>query len=203
MPATTPLTVDLESAMAILGLEQRLRDTPRDATVRGLFFGMVEGAVRKAGVGTDAAWRRLVHPRFRWPFSSYPLRDHLRELAYASALLDPAAPLDAMRRIWSNAPTHAPRIHAAKFVAMLLGGDPMTAFRWLGHNRRLFCNYGEWRVEQVARRRAIFHFWDEYLWIDAAHRGGAEGSLRVFGAAGEVHAELVTPYEGRLHIQWD
>ena len=99
-------------------------------------------------------------------------------------------------------PETAPRIDAQKYLRFLLGSDPSRAFRWLGDNRSLFCNYGSWRVEQVDEHYVVFHFWDEYLWIDSAHRGGAEGSLIVFNAIGTVTPDLSGPYHGRLHIRW-
>jgi hypothetical protein len=43
---------------------------------------------------------------------------------------------------------------------------------------------------------------DEYIWIESAHRGAAEGVLRMCGVEGTVEPELTTPYTGRLHIRW-
>ena len=198
-----PLAIDLESAYARLDLETRLLDTPPTAEIRGLFFNAIERAAARHGRGTLEAWRRECRPSRRWPFRSYNMRDYLRELAAAAVLIDPESPNEAIRTIWRGAPEEAPSIRAEKFVRYLMGKDPMRAFRWLGNNRSLFCNYGDWRVEQVGPAHALFHFWDEYLWIETAHRGGAEGALRTFGARGEVTAELSSAYEGRLHIKWD
>ncbi len=200
---TTNLTVDLGRAFEVLDLDRRLADAPESSTIRGLFFSPVLKAIRQAGPATEHSFRSQCRPSFRWPFRSYSFREYMRQLATAAALLRPEDPHEAIRRIWARVPEHAPLIDAEKYLHFLVGTNPGRAFQWLGSNRHLFCNYGSWRVEEVRPGYVIFHFWDEYLWIESAQRGGAEGSLRVFGARGEVVPELLTPYTGRLHIRWD
>jgi hypothetical protein len=46
------------------------------------------------------------------------------------------------------------------------------------------------------------HVNDEYIWIDSAHRGGAEAMLDTCGVKGSVEAELLSEFDGRLHIRW-
>ena len=73
---------------------------------------------------------------------------------------------------------------------------------WLERTREHVANYGHWRLERRSPTHAILHRFDEYLWIEAAQRGGCEGLLTACGIRGEVHAELDDDYNGRLDIRW-
>jgi hypothetical protein len=49
---------------------------------------------------------------------------------------------------------------------------------------------------------AVLHMFDEYTWIEGAHRGGCEGLLIACGVEGSVEADLDSRFNGRLHVRW-
>lgn len=196
------LTVELAEGYAALGVEQRLRDTPSTAHVRGLFFRLAEQALEARSKDLHAAWRAEVDAPRRWPFRFYPTRDCIREQALAAVLLRPDDPGEAIREMWAATPRLSRLLRADRFVRYLTGSDPTRALAWLERNRDMMVDFGGWRVEFTGPDSATFHYLDEYIWIEHAHRGGVEGTLSRCGVTATVTPELDTPYSGRLLIQW-
>jgi uncharacterized protein (TIGR02265 family) len=197
------LTVDLEAGFDLLGVQRRLRDTPENAQVRGLFFRLAEQALSERGPELVAAWRAASHARLRWPFRMYSTREFIREQAVAAVLLDGENPGRALRSMWSATPRISSMIRAEGFIRYLTGRKPEKALVWLAQNRKMMCDYGSWNVELTGSRSAIFHYEDEYTWIEHAHRGGVEGTLSRCGVTPVVTVDLESPYTGRLLIRWD
>lgn len=196
------LTIDIDRGLDALGLEQRLRDTPPTAHTRGLFFKLAEQAVSERDHALLAIWRSAAGARSRWPFKLYSTRDFMRELAVAAVLLDPSAPGEALRQMWSTTPRLSGLIRADGFVRYLTGSNPMAALTWLEQNRAMMCDYGDWWVAPSGVNSATLHFQDEYTWIEHCHVGGVEGTLRRCGVSPTVTAELAAPYRGMLRISW-
>jgi uncharacterized protein (TIGR02265 family) len=195
-------TVDVPHATALLDLDRRLRETPEHAQVRGIWFGMTADYMCRQGSAVDAAWRALVNVPSRTIFRNYSVREYLQELAMAAAVLDPSNPYDAMRMIWRNTPRYWTSSIIGRSLVRLLHPDPLSAWRWCERHREHFCNYGSWRLEVRSADYAIMHYFDEYIWIDGAHRGGAESLLDACGVEGTVEPEVISPYSGRMHVRW-
>lgn len=196
------LTVDLEHGLEALELEKRLADTPSQAHTRGLFFRLAEQALAERSKELVTVWRAASGARSRWPFLMYPTRDFLREQAVAAVLLDAADPCGALRRMWASTPKLSPLIRAEGFMRYLTGNQPMRALTWLGANRSMMCDYGDWWVVPTGTHSALFHYQDEYTWIEHCHLGGVQGTLRRCGVSPVITAELETPYRGKLLIRW-
>jgi hypothetical protein len=196
------LIVDLDRGLTKLGLPKRLRDTPSSAHTRGLFFNLAEAAVALKDPALLPAWRAASGARRRFPFKLYPTRDFIREQATAAVLVRPDDPETALFEMWLRTPTLSPLIKAERFIRYLTGRDPARALLWLEKNRGMMCDYGLWRLEQVAPKHFIFHIAEEWVWIDSAHTGGATGTLERCGVVGTVTAELVSDYHGKLDFIW-
>jgi hypothetical protein len=80
--------------------------------------------------------------------------------------------------------------------------NPLRYLRWLTDHREHFCNYGRWNVVSHAEGYATVEMENEYIWLEHAHRGGAEGLLIACGVLGTVEPEREGPYNGRLHMRW-
>lgn len=199
---TAGLTVELEHGYAALGLEQRLKETPPTAHVRGVFFRLAEQALETRSKDLLATWRAEVGARHRWPFKLYPTRDCIREQALAAVLLRPDDPGEAIREMWVASPRFSRLLRADRFVRYLTGSEPTRALAWLERNRDMMCDYGGWRVDITGPTSATFHYLGEYVWIEHAHRGGVEGTLSRCGVTPTITPDLDTPYNGRLLIQW-
>lgn len=194
-------TIDLAKVRSALSLGERLSATPPSAQVRGFIFKMTADAVDRHGAAATMLYRRVSPLRGRWFFRMYSLREYLEDLAAAAAVINPTDPVSAVRSIWAPATGYAPLFDASKFLS-LIGTDVMGVVRWLEGHRHFFANYGRWRFEQRRKDYFVMHYFDEYIWIDSAHRGGMEGLLQACGVRGTVEADLDTPYEGRLHVRW-
>lgn len=199
----TDLTVDLKPGFELLALERRLADTPADAHVRGLFFRLAEQALSDRSQDLVTAWRAASGARMRWPFKLYSTREFIREQAIAAVLLDPHDPAGELRKMWAATPKLSSLIRAEGFIRYLTRRKPEEALTWLSQNRKMMCDYGAWHVVLTSARSAVFHYDNEYTWIEHAHRGGVEGTLQRCGVTPTVTVELESMYSGRLLIRWD
>ena len=180
-----------------------MADAPAHARVRGLFFQLAEQAVQARSPELLAVWRAVSGARSRWPFLMYPLRAFIREQAVAAVLLDEEDPGGALARMWRVTPRLSPLIRAEAFMRYLAKRKPEEALTWLGQNRRMMVDYGEWRVEMTGPRSAALYFVDEYVWMEHSQVGGLTGTLERCGVSPVVTAELDTPYCGRLMARWE
>lgn len=194
-------TVDLARVRGLLDLDRRLDQIPLSGTVRGFIFKMTADEVARHGRGATALYRRLSPMRSTWFFRMYPLRDFLEDAAAGAAAIDPGDPHSALRRIWRNAPRYAPMFNAQRFLS-LLSASPYDAMRWLEMQRDMFMDYGAWRVERRDEHYFVVHYFDEYIWIDSAHRGGVEGLVEACDATATVEVDLDGPFNGRIHVKW-
>jgi uncharacterized protein (TIGR02265 family) len=193
--------VDVERVHAKLGLDSRLSLVPSHAQVRGFLFKQTADEVGRHGSAAAVAHRRLSPVKSTWFFRMYPVREYLLDIAAAAAVLSPEDPGSAVRAIWRNAPKYAALFNASRFLG-LLGTDVLAAVEWLESNRHFFADYGRWHLEPRGPGYFIMHYFDEWIWIDTAHRGGMESVLEACGRPGTADVELVTPYDGRIHVRW-
>jgi hypothetical protein len=187
---------------AKLGVSQRVRDVPLTARVRGIWFSMTSDFIQKLGRGETAMFRSIVPARRRVPFLTYSLREYLEELALAGAVVDARDPAEGIRRIWQDCVPMYLATPLGRSVARLLDIDLVRYLRWCVDHRDHFCNYGQWSLQEHESGHVTIEMENEYVWIESAHRGGAESVLRAFGLKGTVEPERLDDYTGRLHIRW-
>ncbi len=156
----------------------------------------------RLGPAETVAFDRLCAPRDRTAFRMYPLVEFLDELAVAAVLTDADNPLGAMRTLWREATAVYVSTPFGRSLMRLLRPNPMRYLRWVSSHRDHFCSYGATRLEELSPTSVTFVMEDEYIWIDTAHRGGAEGLLIACGVEGSVEAEMTGLYSGHLHIRW-
>jgi uncharacterized protein (TIGR02265 family) len=197
------VSVDLGEGFALLQVERRMRETPVSAHVRGLFFNLALDAVAARSPELEAVWRWTMGSSRQVPFRFVPTRECIRAQATAAVLLEPKNPGQALREMWAAAPSSSRLLRAVGFLRSLVSNDPWAALAWLERNRGIMCDYGAWRVERTGPCSAIFHYLDEYIWIEHAHRGGVEGTLSRCGVSPVVSVDLDGAYDGRLRIRWD
>ena len=164
---------------------------------------MAADHVRRMGRAEAVAWQRSVRSRRRVPFLSYPLREYLEEVATAAALVDPKDPGEGMRQIWRHAASSYVETPFGRSLLRLFRPNPVRPLTWLAEHHDHFCNFGTWRLRIHAVGHATMEMRDEYIWLEHAHRGGAEGLLIACGVKGTVEPEMWSPYDGCIHIRWD
>jgi uncharacterized protein (TIGR02265 family) len=193
--------VDVQGVRDALDLDRRLALVPGTAEVRGFLFKMTADEVAHHGRAAMIAYRSMSPVKSTWFFRMYSVRDYLEDVAAAAAAIAPGNPHQGLRSIWGNSPRYAPLFNAQRFLS-LLGASPVDVMRWLEAQRDMFANYGGWRLEKREERYFVMHYFDEYIWIDSAHRGGLEGILRACSVSGSVTTELDTDFNGRCHVRW-
>ena len=164
---------------------------------------MAADHLQRLGRAETLAWRRVVGSRRRLPFLTYSLREFLEELAVAAAIVDPNDPGEGMRRIWRDAASSYVATPFGRSLLRLFKPNPSRSLSWLAQHRDQFCNHGAWNFVQRSERYAIMEMRDELIWLEHAHRGGAEGLLVACGVEGTVEAERVGPYDGVMHVRWE
>jgi uncharacterized protein (TIGR02265 family) len=180
-------------------LEGRLRTVPSTALVRGMFFNMVGDHLKRCGHAEAA--RSIVGARRRI-YALYPVQELLVAFGKAAPIVVPHDPAEGIRQIWSGGSRYFADTWLGKAFQRFIRPDPASALEWLDGAHDHFCNYGRWRLERVDGTRAMLHMFDEYIWIDSAHRGGCEGLLVACGVVGRVDVVLDTPFRGWLDVRW-
>jgi uncharacterized protein (TIGR02265 family) len=195
------ITLDLPENARELDLPWRVGQIPHGAMSRGIFFNQIEQELKRRGLTSTPLWGSRAAAQARKNHTLYPVQDLLVTYATAGALID-RDPSEGIRQIWIGAVQHFTSTWFGRAFQRFLRPDPVAAFHWIERSREYICNYGHWRVELRGPEHVVIHMFDEYLWIDSAHRGGCEGLLIACGLAGEVRAELDTPFQGRLDVRW-
>jgi uncharacterized protein (TIGR02265 family) len=190
----------VDNTASPLDLEQRLRDLPSTAMVRGIFFKLLRDDVDRRGLGGHVELRRLLSGKDAWRL--YPARELMIGYATAAPLID-VDPHNGLRKLfYGMAPSYAHTWYGQLFRKFLGPTDPARALRYIERAKERVSNYSTWRVETIGPGHVVLHLFDEYFWIESAQRGGCEGMLDACGVHGEVKVELDTPYSGALDIQW-
>jgi len=196
------LSIDLEAARDQLRLDERLAKIPSTAAVRGVWFSMMPQHMKRIGRGAEAAYRASGCVKPRTLYKLYAVGEFLEELLVGSAITRPDDAAEGMREIWRHNIDAFTNSLLGRSVARLVRPSPTTALRWVERSRHLSCNYGDWWVEAITPQYSVMHLHEEYIWIESAHLGGAEGMLDAIGVKASVEAELLSDFDGRLHIRW-
>ncbi len=191
--------VDLGHAFEAVDLHKRLESVPASAAIRGVFFDMIDSALKRHGLASLPAWKRQQERRKL--FQLYSLHDYLRAFTTAAALIDPD-PIKGMADIYSDGSRFFAETWFGRALHQFFRPDPTPALKWIARSHEHFVNYGRWRLEQRGPGHAVLHMFDEYIWIEGAHLGGCQGLLVACGVTGTVTAELDGPFDGRLDIRW-
>jgi uncharacterized protein (TIGR02265 family) len=196
------LSIDLKAAREQLRLDERLAKIPSTAGVRGVWFNMMPQHLKRIGRGAEAAYRAAGCGKPRTLYKLYAVGEFLEELLIGGAITRPDDAAAGMREIWRHNIDAFYQSLIGRSVKRLVRPSPATALRWVERSRHLSCNYGSWWVEAVTPEYSVMHLNNEYIWIDSAHLGGAEAMLDACGVNGSVNAELLSDFDGRLHIRW-
>lgn len=181
-------------------LEQRLKDIPPAARVRGIWVRNFETALERKGslpryleiFGTQAA-------ALGW----LPCGDVVTRLAVAGALYASPAELHAgMRSLGRANPLQFSESLLGRTLIRLLSPDPVRVLQQGAAARRQTCNYGHWDYDFSHARRAIVHHREEYGWLDSVVRGGAEGTFEAIKVEARFELTMTDAYNGVMDITW-
>jgi uncharacterized protein (TIGR02265 family) len=195
------LSVDLSRAAVDLNLDRRLRDIPASARTRGIFFNLLRDNLDRRHLLDTVPEARRVLKSSRRSYRFYSTREMIEACAICGALAD-SDPREGMRSLFMGSAQYFASTWYGQALARFFHPSPVGALGWIERSREHFANYGKWRLELRGPGHAILHMFDEYMWIEAVHRGGCEGMLIACGVPGEVTADLDDDYNGRLVIRW-
>jgi uncharacterized protein (TIGR02265 family) len=196
------VVVDLERTARLLDLDWRLKNVPSTAMVRGVFFNLIEDALRRRGLVAHPSWRSTGTTEQRTSYGLYPARD-LIVLSTTAGSLVKNDPVQGMREIHASTATYYASTWYGRAFRRLLRPDPSATLSYIDRSRSLIANYGLWRWEPRGFNRGILHMFEEYCFIESIQRGGLEGMLTACGVRGEVRVELDSPFNGRLIAEWE
>lgn len=179
----------------------RLRCVPPAAAIRGVFFQNIERYLRQ--VELLGEFRRYFPDDRISALPYYPLSDYLVRVATAGALVSSPATLhEGMRRMC--------RCHATSFADSLLGktlirllsSDPARLTEQGLAARRQTHRYGRWTLVRHGPRALEVVYEDEYIWIESAVAGAAEGTY--VACSSPVHQEhiLRSRFSGSTIHSW-
>src|SRR5258706_5841160 len=145
MMAAVSLIVDLDTAGKALDLESRLRETPASASIRGVFFRILEDDLARRGLKGWPKWKEVLGEQPR-SYRLYPVRDLLTGYAQGAALIS-SDPREGIREIFRGISRPFAESWYGRAFQKALKPDPLTALYWLERCHDHICNYGRWHVE--------------------------------------------------------
>ncbi|MET0591353.1 MAG: DUF2378 family protein [Polyangiaceae bacterium] len=182
-----------------IDLARRLRDLPRSAMVRGVFFSMLRDEVERRALLSVRELAEILRNRDAWRL--YPASELMTAYATTATLLH-RDPNEGLRILFASMPASYVKTWYGGIFRKFLLGEPERALRYVEKAREQLASYGTWRLETMGPRHVVFQMTDEFFWIDTAQRGGCEGLLEICGVEGEVRATLDGRYRGALDITW-
>lgn len=194
----------LQRAIELVGghsdLEQRLRDVPPSARVRGVWLRSAELELQASG--KLAEYEAITGGRsvsLQW----YPLTEGLARMAIAAALIESPERLEeGLRRIGRTYPLRFSESLLGRTLIRLLSPDPIRVLQQAAAARRQTCNYGRWEFHFERPGHALVWHREEYAWIGSLVLGSAEATFEAIGVPARFEVSLVTPYEGSFEITW-
>jgi len=191
----------LEWIGAHCDIDQRLKDVPPSARIRGLYFTNALGVLRQAGrlpayleFFPEERWSKL-----RW----YPVGDYLLRLAVAGAALAGPEQLHAgMRRISRQNVTEFTASLLGRMLLRMLSKDPVRLTEQGIASRRQSMNYGNWSIARRDERSLEVVYRSEYIWIESAIAGAAEGTFELCGVPASLETALDDRYDGSTVVRW-
>jgi hypothetical protein len=181
---------------------ERLRAVPPTAHVRGLAFGTITEALRRAGL-LDAYRARFEHGLRYESLALYPLTEYMVRLASAAAFLyTPQTVYEGIGEI--------SRLNAVESIKSLLGqtllhelaSEPRHLLEQGLAMRRQVYKYGRWELCAHAPQHVEVRYFDEYVWIRQACTYAAIGAFESCRIKPRITTTLDTPYTGSTHFRW-
>jgi len=191
----------LELVRGHCDIEARLAAIPPSARQRGLTFGALRDAVRRAGA--EQRYDELFdRPRFQ-ALKTYPLAEYMLHLAVIGALVrSPSEVLEGIREANRNFARAYADTLLGRTVIRLLSNNPVKLSEQGLAMRRNTSLYGHWELVHHGPREIEMIYRDEYMWIEHAVAGAAQGTFEACGMTPTLETRLIDRYNGSTLIRW-
>jgi uncharacterized protein (TIGR02265 family) len=193
----------LESCFAATDLEQRLRDIPRDATCRGVFFNMLDERAAALGPSVAHEYRDFFRVPRLLAFRMYPVRDYVTRLVVLSQIAYGSDRIHAgLRELQSGAFAAWAGTMLGRAALAVVNPSLPTLLRVLerAYAAQTVVSYARFNVQSVSETEIVTAFEREYVYIEHAMVGALEAVMRACGRNGSVVPELEGPYDGRVRL---
>jgi uncharacterized protein (TIGR02265 family) len=169
--------------------------------VRGLYFRAIEGALQQ---GDRLARFRELFPEDRWStIAFYPLSYWMIRLACAGALVrSPERVHEGMHEIMRSNATMFAKSLLGRAMLRLLARDPVRLAEQGLAARRQTHQYGHWEIVHHGPREIEMVYREEYIWIESAVAGSAQGSFEACGLEPSIETRLKDRFNGSTVIRW-
>jgi uncharacterized protein (TIGR02265 family) len=193
----------LEACFAVTDLEQRLRDIPRDATCRGVFFNMLDDRAAALGRAVAAEYRDFFRVPRLLAFRMYPVRDYLTRLVVLSQIgYGPDRIHAGLRELQNGAFDAWAGTMLGRAALAVVNPSLPTLLRVLerAYASQTVVSYARFTVQSVAETEIVTAFEREYVYIEHAMVGALEAVMRACGRSGTAVPDLDGPYDGRVRL---
>jgi uncharacterized protein (TIGR02265 family) len=182
-------------------IRERLLDVPPEARVRGVAWRSIASALQVAGKLED--YEQQLGSIARDSIAFYPLADYMVSLASASAVLTaPERLYEGMAEISRNNARYLSASLLGQALIHALASDPLSLLEQGLAMRRQTKDYGRWELVHHGPRDVEVRYFDEYVWIEQAHRHAAAGTFDACSIKPNMVTKLLTPYSGSTRFQW-
>jgi uncharacterized protein (TIGR02265 family) len=178
-----------------------------------MFFQNIEAQVER--MGQSGAYRAYFPDDRYSSLPYYPLSEFMVRLACAGAVVSPLGhgqqePSESSSQQLHDGMRAITRGHASTFVQSLLGRvlvrllarDPVRLTEQGLASRRQTHRYGRWTLQRVSSSHVQVVYEDEYLWIESAVHGAAEGTYVTCLPEVRLDTELTGRFAGTTNIRW-
>lgn len=200
MPRMYGRALDLVGAYC--DLEQRLKDIPPSARVRGIWARTFENAIAHR----PGAMERYIEifGSQSSPLGWHGLGDVVARVAVAGALYtSPPEVKVGLRALGRAQALQFSESLLGKTLIRLLSPDPVRVLQQGAAARRQTCNYGSWEYDFSTPGKAIVTHRDEWGWLDSQVLGSAEGTMQAIGVKARFELRLFDAYNGVMEITWE
>ncbi len=197
-------SASLEACHARTDLAWRLSQIPEDATCRGAFFNMLDHRAGTLGTDTQDEYRRFFRLHQFASFRMYPITDYLTRLVVLSQIHYGEQNIyRGIRELQSGAFEAWAETLLGRAAVSLVEPSLGTMFRMLerAYASHTIVSRATLRVISETDREVVTELHDEYVYIEHAMVGAAEGIARMCRVRAEVTAELTGPFDGFVRVR--
>ncbi len=181
---------------APLDLDERVRQAPSIATVKGMFFQRLCDDARLA------SGRRIGRDRYV-SFKDYPVREWLRLLVEAAGAVYPhERPRHGLRLLGRRAYGTFAESAVGKVVMSVAGPNIKAALRLAPRAYMLAGNTIHVELGELTGDRAVFRLRNAWDFHDAWHVGVLEGGVMAFGRTPETRVRVLSLCDADIEITW-
>lgn len=185
-------------------LAWRLTQIPPDATCRGAFFNMLDDRAGTLGAATQEEYRRFFRIHRFSSFRMYPVSDYLTRLVVLAQIhFGAEAIYPGIRELQSGAFDAWAETLLGKAALAVVDPSLGSMFRMLerAYASKTVVSHARLEVTSESSREIVVEVRSEFVYIEHAMVGAAEGIARVCHVPVEVTAELSTPFDGVVRMK--